>query len=65
MAELKERQKYFHELLAAKFNRQDLRPIAKAWGRKGEQAEKDFIHVQNLYDGMIMYTDKYVEMKNL
>lgn len=65
MAELKERQKYFQELLAAKFNRQDLRPIAKAWGKTGEQAKKDFIHVQKLYDGMVMYTDRYVEMKNL
>ena len=65
MADLKERQKYFRELLAAKFNRQDLRPIAKAWGKTGDEAKKDFIHVQTLYDGMIMYTDRYVEMKNL
>lgn len=65
MADLKERQKYFRELLAAKFNRQDLRPIAKAWGKTGEEARQDFIHVQTLYDGMIMYTDRYVEMKKL
>ena len=65
MAELKEKQKYFQELLAAKFNRQDLRPIAKAHGRMGDDAQKDFIHIQKLYDGMVMYTDRYVEMQNL
>ena len=65
MADLKEKQKYFQELLAAKFNRQDLRPIAKAHGRNGDEARTDFIHVQKLYDGMVMYTDRYVEMKNL
>lgn len=65
MADLKEKQKYFQELLAAKFNKQDLRPIAKAHGRSGDVAKQDFIHVQRLYDGMVMYTDHYVEMKNL
>lgn len=65
MADLKEKQKYFQELLAAKFNKQDLRPIAKAHGRSGDVAKRDFIHVQRLYDGMVMYTDRYVEMKNL
>ena len=65
MADLKEKQKYFQELLAAKFNKQDLRPIAKSHGRSGDVAKQDFIHVQNLYDGMVMYTDRYVEMKNL
>ena len=65
MADQKEKQKYFQELLAAKFNRQDLHPIAKAYGRSGDVAKQDFIHVQKLYDGMVMYTDRYVEMKNL
>lgn len=65
MADLKEKQKYFQELLAAKFNKQDLLPIAKAHGRSGDVAKQDFIHVQRLYDGMVMYTDRYVEMKNL
>jgi len=65
MADLKEKQKYFQELLAAKFNKQDLRPIAKSHGRTGDDAKQDFIHVQRLYDGMVMYTDRYVEMKNL
>lgn len=65
MADLKEKQKYFQELLAAKFNKQDLRPIAKSHGRTCDDAKQDFIHVQRLYDGMVMYTDRYVEMKNL
>lgn len=65
MADLREKQKYFQELLAAKFNKQDLRPIAKSHGRTSDDAKQDFIHVQRLYDGMVMYTDRYVEMKNL
>ena len=65
MADLKEKQNYFQKLLAANFNKQDLRPIAKAHGRTGDDAKQDFIHIQRLYDGMVMYTDRYVEMKNL
>jgi len=61
MAILKDKQKYFLELLAAKFNRQDLSPIAKSWGRTNAEAREDFIHIQKLYDGMVMYTDRYVE----
>ena len=53
------------ELLAAEFKKRDQRPIAKAHGRSGDVAKQDFIHVQRLYDGMVMYTDRYVEMKNL
>lgn len=63
MAELKNKQQYFHALLAAKFNQQDLGKIAKAWGRTDEEARQDFIHVQKLYDGMVMYKDRYVETK--
>lgn len=63
MAELKDKQQYFQALLAAKFNQQDLGKIARAWGRTDEEAKQDFIHVQKLYDGMIMYKDRYVESK--
>lgn len=63
MAVLKDKQKYFQDLLAAKFNRQDLGRIAKAWGRTDEEAKEDFVHVQKLYDGMVMYKQRYVETK--
>lgn len=63
MAVLKDKQKYFQDLLAAKFNRQDLSRIAKAWGRTDEEAREDFVHVQKLYDGMVMYKQRYVEAK--
>lgn len=63
MADLKERQKYYLELLAVKFNRQDLRPIAKVWGKTGDEAKDDFIHVQTISDGMMMYTYWYIELK--
>ena len=63
MAELKDKQQYFQALLAAKFNQQDLGKIARAWGRTDEEARQDFIYVQKLYDGMIMYKDRYVESK--
>lgn len=61
MATLKDKQKYILELLAAKFNKQDLSQIAKKWGRTNTEAREDFIHIQKLYDGMVMYTDRYVE----
>ena len=63
MAEKRDKQKYFQELLAAKFNRQDLGSIAKAWGRNAEEARTDFVHIQKLYDGMVMYMERYVEAK--
>lgn len=63
MAEKRDKQKYFQELLAAKFNRQDLGSIAKAWGRSAEEARTDFVHIQKLYDGMVMYMERYVEAK--
>ena len=63
MAEKRDKQKYFQELLAAKFNRQDLSSIAKAWGRSAEEARTDFVHIQKLYDGMVMYMERYVEAK--
>lgn len=63
MTVLKDKQKYFQDLLAAKFNRQDLSRIAKAWGRTDEEAREDFVHVQKLYDGMVMYKQRYVEAK--
>ena len=55
-----DRKQYFLSLLAAKFNRQDLSSIAKAWGRSARDARQDFIHIQKLYDGMVMYTERYV-----
>ena len=58
-----DRKQYFQNLLAAKFNHQDLGKIAKAWGRKAADARQDFIHIQKLYDGMVMYMERYVEMK--
>ena len=61
----KEKQQYFQALLAAKFNRQDLRKVAKEWGRTTEEARQDFIHVQKFYDGMVMFKDRYVEAKIL
>ena len=61
----KEKQQYFQALLAAKFNRQDLRKIAKEWGMTTEEARQDFIHVQKLYDGRVMFKDRYVEAKIL
>ena len=63
MAVLKDKQKYFQDLLAAKFNRQDLSRIAKAWGRTDAEAREDFVHVQKLYDGMVMYKQRYVEAR--
>ena len=63
MAEKRDKQKYFQELLAAKFNHQDLGSIAKAWGRSAEEARTDFVHIQKLYDGMVMYMERYVEAK--
>ena len=63
MAEKRDKQQYFQELLAAKFNRQDLSSIAKAWGRNAGAARQDFIHIQKLYDGMVMYMERYVEAK--
>lgn len=63
MAVLKDKQKYFQDLLAAKFNRQDLSKIAKAWGRTDDEAREDFVHVQKLYDGMVMYKQRYVEAR--
>ena len=63
MAEKRDKQQYFQELLAAKFNRQDLGSIAKAWGRSAEEARTDFVHIQKLYDGMVMYMERYVEAK--
>lgn len=63
MAVLKDKQKYFQDLLAAKFNRQDLSRIAKAWGRTDDEAREDFVHVQKLYDGMVMYKQRYVEAR--
>ena len=60
MEVLKDKQKYFRELLAAKFNRQDLTPIAKHWGKTNKEAMQDFIHIQKLYDGMVMYMERYV-----
>ena len=56
-----DRKQYFLSLLAAKFNRQDLGSIAKAWGRNAEEARTDFVHIQKLYDGMVMYMERYVE----
>ena len=58
-----DRKQYFLSLLAAKFNRQDLGSIAKAWGRSAGDARQDFIHIQKLYDGMVMYMERYVEAK--
>ena len=58
-----DRKQYFLSLLAAKFNRQDLSSIAKAWGRSAEEARTDFVHIQKLYDGMVMYMERYVEAK--
>ena len=58
-----DRKQYFLSLLAAKFNRQDLGSIAKAWGRSAEEARTDFVHIQKLYDGMVMYMERYVEAK--
>ena len=58
-----DRKHYFLSLLAAKFNRQDLGSIAKAWGRSAEEARTDFVHIQKLYDGMVMYMERYVEAK--
>lgn len=55
-----DRKQYFLSLLAAKFNRQDLSSIAKAWGRSARDARQDFIHIQKLYDGMVMYMERYV-----
>ena len=55
-----DRKQYFLSLLAAKFNRQDLGSIAKAWGRSARDARQDFIHIQKLYDGMVMYMERYV-----
>jgi len=63
MADLKDKQKYFQDLLAAKFNKQDLSKIAKAWGRSEDESKQDFLHVQKLYDGMVMYKQRYVEAK--
>lgn len=63
MVEMEDKKQYFEALLAAKFNKKDLRKVAKAWGRNDEEAKQDFIHVQKLYDGMIMYKDRYVEAK--
>lgn len=63
MADLKDKQKYFQDLLAAKFNKQDLSKIAKAWGRSEDESKQDFLHVQKLYDGMVMYKQRYVESK--
>ena len=63
MSALKDKQKYFQELLAAKFNKEDLSKIAKSWGRTDEESRQDFIHVQKLYDGMVMYKDRYVDTK--
>ena len=63
MAALKDKQKYFQELLAAKFNMKDLSKIAKEWGRSDEESKEDFIHVQKLYDGMVMYKNRYVDSK--
>jgi hypothetical protein len=40
MAALKDKQKYFQELLAAKFNKEDLSKIAKSWGRTDEESDK-------------------------
>lgn len=62
IAVMNEKQKYFRDLLAAKFNREDLDKVAKTWGRTKEQAQQDFIHVQRLHDGMVMYMKKYVDM---
>ena len=55
-----DRKQYFLSLLAAKFNRQDLSSVAKAWGRSARDARQDFIHIQKLYDGMVMYMERYV-----
>ena len=55
-----DRKQYFLSLLAAKFNRQNLDGIAKAWGRNASDARQDFIHIQKLYDGMVMYMERYV-----
>lgn len=50
-------------MLETKFKHEDLRPICKAWGRKGKEAQQDCILIQRLYDGIIMYTERYAEMK--
>ena len=63
MAGKSDKQQYFQDLLAAKFNRQDLGSIAKAWGRSARDARQDFIHIQKLYDGMVMYMERYVDAK--
>lgn len=63
MAGKSDKQQYFQDLLAAKFNRQDLGKVAKAWGRNSAEAQQDFIHIQKLYDGMVMYMERYVETK--
>lgn len=63
MAALKEKQKYFQELLAIKFNKEDRTKIGKYWDRTNEEFRQDFIHVQKLYDGMVVYKDRYVDTK--
>lgn len=59
----KEKHQYFKEMHETKFKHEDLRPICKAWGRKGKEAQQDCILIQRLYDGIIMYTERYAEMK--
>jgi hypothetical protein len=49
MEVLKDKQKYFRELLAAKFNRQDLTPIAKHWGKTNKEAMQDFLFISKSY----------------